>query len=41
LFGKPGVQGQRRMGVALARGADIEDALGRAERSAAAVTIIP
>ncbi len=41
LFGKPGVQGQRRMGVALARGSDIEDALGRAERSAAAVTIIP
>jgi phosphoribosylglycinamide formyltransferase 2 len=39
LFGKPGVSGQRRMGVALALGDTIEAARARAERCAAAVTI--
>lgn len=39
LFGKPGVSGQRRMGVALARGASIEDAVDKAERCAAAVSV--
>jgi len=39
LFGKPGVSGQRRMGVALARGASIEDAVDKADRCAAAVTV--
>jgi phosphoribosylglycinamide formyltransferase 2 len=39
LFGKPGVRGHRRMGVALARGASIEDALDKARRAAAAVTV--
>ncbi|HAB63255.1 MAG TPA: phosphoribosylglycinamide formyltransferase 2, partial [Pseudomonas sp.] len=37
LFGKPGVSGQRRMGVALARDASIEAARGRALRAASAV----
>jgi phosphoribosylglycinamide formyltransferase 2 len=41
LFGKPGVDGQRRMGVALARGTSIESALHKAERAAAAVSITP
>ena len=39
LFGKPGVRGHRRMGVALARGASIEDALAKAKRAAAAVKV--
>jgi phosphoribosylglycinamide formyltransferase 2 len=39
LFGKPDVHGQRRMGVALARGARIEEAVARADRCAAAVTV--
>ncbi|NNJ95407.1 MAG: formate-dependent phosphoribosylglycinamide formyltransferase [Halobacteria archaeon] len=39
LFGKPGVSGQRRMGVALARGASVEDAVDKADRCAAAVTV--
>jgi phosphoribosylglycinamide formyltransferase 2 len=39
LFGKPEVNGQRRMGVALARGTNIETALHKAERAAAAVSI--
>jgi phosphoribosylglycinamide formyltransferase 2 len=38
LFGKPSVHGHRRMGVALARGASIEEALAKAKRAAAAVT---
>jgi phosphoribosylglycinamide formyltransferase 2 len=38
LFGKPNVRGHRRMGVALARGVTIEDARGRANRAAAAVS---
>ena len=37
LFGKPQVRGHRRMGVALARGATIEDALERAQRASASV----
>jgi phosphoribosylglycinamide formyltransferase 2 len=41
LFGKPDVVGQRRMGVALARGTSIESALQKAERAAAAVSITP
>lgn len=39
LFGKPEVRGKRRMGVALARGADIDDARRKATSAAAAVTI--
>jgi len=38
LFGKPAVQGRRRMGVALARAASIEQARTLARNSAAAVT---
>ncbi|MCG7939516.1 MAG: formate-dependent phosphoribosylglycinamide formyltransferase [Candidatus Thiodiazotropha lotti] len=38
LFGKPGVSGKRRMGVALARGEDIEQAREKATNAAAAVT---
>ena len=37
LFGKPGVSGQRRMGVVLARGASVEQALDKARRASAAV----
>ncbi|MEE8249584.1 MAG: formate-dependent phosphoribosylglycinamide formyltransferase [Gammaproteobacteria bacterium] len=37
LFGKPQVRGHRRMGVALARGATIEDALERAQRASASI----
>lgn len=37
LFGKPGVNGQRRMGVALARGESIEAARDKALRAASAV----
>lgn len=37
LFGKPEIQGQRRMGVALALGASIEEAREKATRAAAAV----
>ncbi len=39
LFGKPEVKGKRRMGVALTRGTDIEDAKQKALNSAAAVNI--
>jgi phosphoribosylglycinamide formyltransferase 2 len=38
LFGKPRVQGERRMGVALALGDDVADARARAARAASAVT---
>ena len=37
LFGKPGVKGQRRMGVALARDASIESARAKALRAASAI----
>jgi phosphoribosylglycinamide formyltransferase 2 len=40
LFGKPEVKGQRRMGVALARGETVEEAVERAKRVAAAVRIL-
>ncbi|WP_193074075.1 formate-dependent phosphoribosylglycinamide formyltransferase [Pseudomonas sp. FME51] len=39
LFGKPGVDGLRRMGVALARDEDIESARARARRAAEAVKV--
>ena len=39
LFGKPGVRGHRRMGVALARGASIEEAVQKANRAAAAISV--
>jgi len=39
LFGKPGVDGQRRMGVVLVRGDSVEAALQQARRSSAAITI--
>ena len=38
LFGKPGLHGRRRMGVALATGADIDAARSKARRAAAAIT---
>ena len=41
LFGKPEVAGQRRMGVALARGTTIEAAQHKAGQAAAAVSITP
>ncbi len=37
LFGKPEVQGERRMGVCLAKGATIEEARSKANKAAAAV----
>jgi phosphoribosylglycinamide formyltransferase 2 len=39
LFGKPAIDGERRLGVALARGVTIEEARRRATKAAAAVTI--
>ena len=39
LFGKPEVKGQRRMGVALARGEDIEAAREKAITASAAIQI--
>jgi phosphoribosylglycinamide formyltransferase 2 len=39
LFGKPEVNGQRRMGVVLARGNSIDDALEKARRGSDAVAI--
>jgi len=39
LFGKPEVSGHRRMGVALARGASVEEALDKATRASRAVSI--
>lgn len=38
LFGKPEVQGERRMGVCLAKGATIEQARSKANKAAAAIT---
>ncbi len=37
LFGKPEVNGRRRMGVTLALGSDLDDARARARRAAAAI----
>ena len=39
LFGKPEVHGHRRMGVALARGMTIDEALAKAKKASAAVTV--
>ncbi|HJL19342.1 MAG TPA: formate-dependent phosphoribosylglycinamide formyltransferase [Sandaracinaceae bacterium LLY-WYZ-13_1] len=39
LFGKPEVRGHRRLGVALARGATIEEARAKATKAAGAVTV--
>ncbi len=39
LFGKPEMNGKRRMGVALATGSDIENAVDRAVQAAAAVKV--
>ena len=39
LFGKPAVKGRRRMGVALARGASVEEARTKAKAAAAAVEV--
>jgi len=38
LFGKPQVKGHRRMGVALARGQTIDEALDKATRASASIT---
>ena len=38
LFGKPEVNGRRRMGVLLARGASIDEALQKARQASAAVS---
>ena len=40
LFGKPKVSGERRMGVALARGVDVAEARAKARRAAAAVQAV-
>ena len=40
LFGKPQVSGQRRMGVALARGDSIEQAREKAKASSSAVSVV-
>jgi phosphoribosylglycinamide formyltransferase 2 len=39
LFGKPRVEGHRRVAVTLARGADVDDARAKARRAAAALRI--
>ena len=39
LFGKPEVSGQRRMGVGLARGSDVEEAKEKALKVASSVTV--
>jgi phosphoribosylglycinamide formyltransferase 2 len=39
LFGKPNVAGKRRMGVALARGGDIETARAKARNAIAAIEV--
>ena len=39
LFGKPRVEGHRRVGVTLARGASIDDARARARDAAASITV--
>ena len=39
LFGKPNVSGKRRMGVALARGADVEKAREKARKTSAAIRV--
>ena len=39
LFGKPGVEGKRRMGVVCARGATIEEARAKAKRGSSAIKV--
>jgi len=39
LFGKPGLDGKRRMGVCLARGGTIEEALEKARRASEAIRV--
>lgn len=39
LFGKPEISGRRRMGVALALGATLDEAKSKAQKAAAAVTV--
>ena len=39
LFGKPVIKGKRRMGVGLARGATIEDAIEKAKEVANTVAV--
>ncbi|EPA9874584.1 phosphoribosylglycinamide formyltransferase 2, partial [Cronobacter sakazakii] len=39
LFGKPEIDGSRRLGVALATGETVDDAITRAKASAAAVSV--
>ena len=39
LFGKPDINGQRRLGVALARADDVDAAVARARAAAAAVAV--
>ena len=39
LFGKPDVDGERRMGVALARAESLDEAVAKAEKSAKSVRI--
>ena len=39
LFGKPDARPQRRMGVALASGSDLDEARGRADRAAARIQV--
>ncbi len=39
LFGKPEVQGERRMGVCLARGASVEEAREKANRASGAIMV--
>ena len=39
LFGKPVIRGKRRMGVALARGSSLEEALDKAVSAANAVRV--
>jgi len=41
LFGKPDARPHRRMGVALASGASLEEARERADQAAAAITVLP
>ena len=40
LFGKPEVRGERRLGVALARGESVEAARAKARRAAGAVRVV-
>ena len=40
LFGKPECRGHRRLGVALAREASIEEARAKARRAASAVRVV-